>query len=173
MVSNSNNKEDSLKKRYFYKIITQLSSIFFNLIAAGIVPRTLGPVNYGNFTFLTNFFTQIQNFLNMGTSIGFYNKLSQRQDDFGLVSIYFRFIGFIFIIIFSFTLISDITGLHTKIFPNQKVMFIYLALIWGFFSYLRDIFNKMMDGYGYTVSAEKYRFFCFNGDDRNSCFDLF
>ena len=42
--------------------------------------RMLGPANYGSYSFLKSFFTQVVNFFDSGISAGFYSKLSQRPD---------------------------------------------------------------------------------------------
>jgi len=82
-------KEASLKKRYFAKLSTNLIGLGIGLITQAVIPRGLGPKAYGDFSFLSSFFIRVVGFLDMGTSIGFYTKLSQRQQDFGLVSFYF------------------------------------------------------------------------------------
>ena len=86
--------EDSLKKRYLFKLSTNLIGLVTGVGTYAIIPRGLGPILYGNFSFLTNFFQQIVNFFDMGTSMCFYTKLSQRQKEFGLVSFYLYFSGF-------------------------------------------------------------------------------
>ena len=53
-----------------------------------IIPRGLGAAQYGNFCFLTDFFSQFLGFLNMGTSIGFYTKLSKRPRETKLLVFY-------------------------------------------------------------------------------------
>ena len=87
-----NNHGDSLGKRYFYKLLTNLVSLPVYFVTQAIIPRGLGPQAYGDFNFLTNFFSQVMGFLDMGTSIGFYTKLSQRPHETALVSFYFYFL---------------------------------------------------------------------------------
>ena len=77
---------DSLKKRYFAKLSANFAGFAMSLVTEAIVPRGLGPRAYGNFSFLSNFFTQVVGMLDMGTSTCFYTKLSRRQQEFGLVS---------------------------------------------------------------------------------------
>ena len=107
MISNMNMNPVSLKKRYLAKLAANLVGLGINLVTQAIIPRGLGPKAYGDFSFLSNFFTQIMGFLDMGTSIGFYTKLSQRQKDFGLVSFYLSFTG-----LFSFLLLMFVGCIH-------------------------------------------------------------
>src|SRR3989304_3080640 len=85
-------QEHSLKKRYFYKLFTNFLGLGVSLVTQTIVPRGLGPKSYGDFSFLSDYFNQFAGFFDMGTSIGFYTKLSQRPKEFKLVVFYFFFI---------------------------------------------------------------------------------
>jgi len=88
----NNRTEDSLKKRYFFKLSVGLIGIPISIITAAVVPRSLGPAAYGNFTFLTQFFTKIFAFFDSGTLTCFYIKLSQRLYEKGLIKFYWFFV---------------------------------------------------------------------------------
>jgi len=103
--------EHSLRKRYAYKLVTNMAGFAISLLSAGMVPRGLGPEMYGNFSFLTNFFGEIKGFLDMGVTIGFYNKLSQRQTETTLIAFYFRFIAFSSLLLLGFVLFTQLTPL--------------------------------------------------------------
>lgn len=149
--------EDSLKKRYLYKLLTNLIGLFIGLVTQAIIPRGLGPKAYGDFSFLSNFFTQFVSFFDMGTSIGFYTKLSQRQKDIGIITFYVSFAIIASIALFLFVFIVSFTPVAKKIWPDQLMFFVYLAVIWGIFSWFIQILNKMVDAFGLTVPAEMAR----------------
>src|SRR3990167_5814650 len=88
-------KQDSLKKRYIYKLFANFFGLGISFITQAVILRGLGPKAYGDFNFLTNFFTQFVGFIDMGTSTAFYTKLSQRPKEASLVSFYQYFIGII------------------------------------------------------------------------------
>ena len=146
--------EDSLKKRYLAKLFANLVGLSISLVTAAIIPRGLGPKAYGDFHFLSNFFTQIVGFLDMGTSIGFYTKLSQRQQDHGLVSFYVTFAGIVSFLLFLFVGCVAATDKYRLLWPDQKLFYIYLAVILGVLSWFVQILNKMADAYGVTVTSE-------------------
>lgn len=146
--------KDSLNKRYLFKLSTNLISVVLNLFIQAIIPRGLGPKAYGDFNFLTNFFNQIIGFLDMGTSVGFFTKLSQRPREFGLVSFYSYFTACISLIIIGFVIITHLTMTYTVLWPDQEMKYIYLASGWGIITWAVQILNKMADAYGVTVSAE-------------------
>ena len=145
---------DSLKKRYLAKLFANIIGLAISLVTAAIIPRGLGPKAYGDFSFLSNFFTQIVGFLDMGTSIGFYTKLSQRQHDFGLVSFYLSFTGIASFLPIIFVGCIHVTGTYTRLLPDQAPFYIYLAAAWGILTWVVQVLNKMADAYGVTVSTE-------------------
>ena len=147
--------EDPLRKRYIYKLAANFFGMLLGLVTAGIVPRALGPQFYGNYNFLTNFFTQIVNFLDMGTSTAYFTKLAQRPKDQGLVSFYFIFTALVSVAILTFISFSLITGVSRVVWPGQAGLFICLAAGWGILNWLVEIFNKTNDAYGLTVPAER------------------
>ena len=145
---------DSLKKRYLAKLFANLVGLAIGVVTQAIIPRGLGPKAYGDFHFLSNFFTQIVSFLDMGTSTAFYTKLSQRQQDFGLVSFYLSFTGIVSFLLIIFVGCIHVTGAYTTLLPDQKLFYIYLAAVWGIFTWIVQILNKIADAYGVTVSTE-------------------
>ena len=66
-------------------------------VSTAIITRGLGPKAYGDFSFINNFFIQLIPFLIFSTSIAFFTKLSQRNNEFGLVR-FFRIISSIALI---------------------------------------------------------------------------
>lgn len=147
-------RSDSLKKRYLAKLSVNLIGLAVGIVTQAIIPRGLGPTAYGNYSFLTSFFSRVADFLDMGTSIGFYTKLSQRQKDFGLVSFYLSFTGLLSLLVLMFVGCAHLTNIYAILLPDQKLFYIYLAALWGIFTWLVKILNKMGDAYGITVSTE-------------------
>jgi len=149
------NTEDSLKKRYFYKLSTNFVGLVISSITQAIIPRGLGPKSYGDFNFLTNFFNQFVNFFDMGASTGFYTKLSQRQRESGLVSFYLYFSGIVSLMVIGLVIITQWGSIYIKIWPNQNIFYIYLAAILAILTWITQIFSSMADAYAITVYAEK------------------
>lgn len=147
-------KEDTLKKRYFYKLLTNFFGMLMSFLTAGIVPRALGPQQYGDFSYLTNFFTKITGFLDMGSSTGFYAKLSKRQKDYGLISFYLYFVGAAILVVGIFAIAISVTPLHKILLPDQRVMFICFAAGWAVLTWATQILNNITDAYALTVTAE-------------------
>lgn len=147
----------SLRKRYLYKLSGNLLGAFINIVIQAIIPRGLGPKAYGDFNFLTNFFTQVVNFLEMGTSTCFYTKLSQRPKESGLVIFYIYFTGLVLFCTIGLVIISFLTPANTKFWPGQEMFFVYLAAGWGFLTWAVQVLNQMSDAYGLTGYSEFVR----------------
>lgn len=151
--------EDSLQKRYSYKLLTNLVGLVFNIIIYSIIPRGLGPKAYGSFNFLTNFFTQMVGFFDTGTSLGFYTKLSNRPRESALVCFYTYFIAIVSIVTLVFVLLAHWTNSYSMIWPDQEMKYIYLAAGWGVLTWIVGVLNMMADAYGLTVASEMVRIY--------------
>lgn len=148
---------DSLKKRYLYKLVSNILGLGIGIVTAGIVPRGLGPKYYGDYNFLTSIFNQIKGFLDMGVSVGFYNKASQRQNEQGLIAFYFQFVTIASCLIVLFIMFLHVTGLHTIVFPDQKLIYIYMSAILVILTWFGQGFDQMTDAFGLTIYSERAR----------------
>lgn len=148
------NPPASLKKRYLAKLSTNVIGLLINVVIQAIVPRGLGPSAYGDFSFLSNFFTRVVGFLNMGTSTCFYTKLSQRQDDYKLVSFYSLVTLVVVLILLVGTWGVGMTNYYSAIWPGQKGMFVFLAALWGGLTWIVQVLNKAVDAFGVTLAGE-------------------
>ena len=147
-------QEDSLKKRYTIKLFANIVSGIIGAILIAIVPKALGPIAYGQFVFLQDFFMKAIGFLDMGSSIAFFTKLSARHTRKELITFYFSysFVVLSFILCFIFMVNNfDVTSYILPDIPNE---YIYLGLIFGFFTWFTQIFIKISDAYALTVSVE-------------------
>lgn len=145
---------DSLNKRYFYKLFTGLISLPIQLIVQSIIPRALGPIAYGQFSFLSNSFSQIIGFFDSGVTYAYYTKLSGDLENKALINYFYKLI-----LILSFLLILVTTGLlllnlESYIWPDQNIIFIYMALFWALINYYSSTINKTIDAYGLTSNGE-------------------
>jgi O-antigen/teichoic acid export membrane protein len=152
-----NKLEPSLVRRYINKLSSQLIIMIVGLFTAGLVPRALGPSMYGSFHFLTDFFTKLKSFFDMGSSIWFFTKVSKQPKE---KLTYLFYGGILFIItalILGFTIFVFSFGLMNYVWPDQQVKFIFMALIFVLLTFLVDIFTKIMDAHALTVPFQWMR----------------
>lgn len=147
----------SLKKRYAAKLLTNAGGLAINLITNAIIPRGLGPKAYGDFSFLTNFMANLMPLFSLSTSLGFYTKLSQRQQEFALVSFYLQFTGLAFVALAVFVSGCHLAGLADIFWIGQRMIYVYMALLWVVMNWTTDLLTQVADAYGLTVSTELAR----------------
>jgi len=146
--------EDSLKKRYSIKLLANIIAGIINIIIIAIVPKALGPVAFGQFSFLQQFFAQVIAFLDAGTSMAFFTKLSAKHERKELITFYFLFSILLICVLFSVIYIVDIYNYSQYILPDIPSEYIYLGLLFGFFTWCTQIYIKISDAYALTVSVE-------------------
>ena len=153
-MTKDNRVKASFKKRYLFKLITNLVGLFVGIITQSIVPRALGPASYGNFSFLTSFFWQTVGFLNLNSSTAFYTKLSQRQNEKGLISFYYFFIISLGLILSLFVVGCFASGFNEYLWPEQITVFVIMAVLWAFLRFNNDVLILISDALGLTVKSE-------------------
>jgi len=146
--------EDSLKKRYTIKLFANIISGIIGAVLIAIVPKALGPIAYGQFVYLQDFFLKIIGFLDMGTSIAFFTKLSANNNRKELISFYFIYSLLLLLTVFISIFLIDSFGYTSYILPDIPNEYIYMGLFFGFFTWFTQIFMKISDAYALTVSVE-------------------
>ncbi len=156
-VSRKKMRNDSLKKRYLYKVFASVVSVGSGAVIQAIIPRGLGAAQYGNFNFLTDFFTQFLAFLNMGTSTAFYTKLSKRPAESGLTVFYMGYIAAGMLIAGLMVYVASCFGWHMQLWPDQRLMYVYAAVIFAGLNWYVNSINDVADAFGLTVPAEQVK----------------
>jgi O-antigen/teichoic acid export membrane protein len=144
----------SLARRYAAKLGGNIFGMLFNFINISLIPRSLGPTNYGNFEFLLSFFQQIIGFIDTGTSTAFYKKLSQRNADLGLIRTYAIFVVLVAAVLVLGIWMSWVLGLKGTIWPNQDWQYILLASAVCYIMWVQEVVRKIIDSYGCTIRGE-------------------
>jgi O-antigen/teichoic acid export membrane protein len=144
----------SLNKRYFAKLSTNIVIFITSLVIFAIVPRALGPKSYGDYSFLTHFFIQLMPFFTFSTSIAFFTKLSQRQNEFGLISFYSIINVFAVFMIAFIIFFSNLIGVNEFLWPNQMSSYIWMGALCAVFTWIITQLIQISDAYGITISSE-------------------
>lgn len=148
----------TLARRYFFKLFANVASVPVYLAMEAILPRALGPRLYGDYSFATNLFTQLSAFLDMGTSTCFYNSLSRRQTESGLIAFYLR----VSLLVLAVTMIVSgiICGVPVAgeaLMPDVPLWLAPFAALWAFLTWWGRVLRSMNDAIGATVSSEMVR----------------
>lgn len=128
--------------------------MLFIFVQISLVPRALGPQAYGNFEFLVTFFQQFIEFIDVGTSVFFFNKLSHRNADTGLIRVYAEFVALVFLAMSCVLIVIVSLGWEQRVWPEQELHYILLAALMGYLVWISEIFRKVVDAFGHTIWGE-------------------
>lgn len=145
---------DSFKKRYLYKAFANGVLAMVNVVIQSIIPRGLGAAQYGNFNYLTDFFTQLLGTINAGSSTGFYTKISKRPQETKLIVFYFGYIVLAILIAGCLVAVSSWGSWSNSLWPQLPVKYVYAAVIFAGLTWMFASLNDITDAYGLTVPAE-------------------
>ena len=147
--------KDSLKKKFSTKIISNVLTFAMSSIITILVPRSLGPSDYGNFSYLNYFFNRVFGFFSFGTVLAFFTKLSQRPKEHKMIRFYVYFLLFVLVISILFLTTIYVLGLEELLLDDIKFQLVVLAFSYSFLFYLNNILRQVNDAYGFTVMSEK------------------
>ncbi|WP_297260366.1 lipopolysaccharide biosynthesis protein [uncultured Desulfovibrio sp.] len=147
----------TLARRYLCKLLANVASVPVYLVMEAILPRALGPQMYGNYSFATNLFQQLSGFLDMGTSTCFYNALSRRQHETGLIAFYLRVSLLVACISLGVAWLMQIPPVGGLLMPDVPGWLAPLAAVWAFLTWWGRVLRSMNDAIGATVPSEMSR----------------
>lgn len=146
--------EDSLKKRYAAKLGGRFVNYALGMATLGIVPKVLGPAQYGAFGFLTHFFANVFKFLGMGTPAAFYMMLSNRQDERKLIGFYAWFVGLMGLAVSLGIGGALLLGMGETVWPGQRGGFVWAAALFSLLTVMASFVHQISDAYALTVKVE-------------------
>jgi len=121
----------SVKVRFLATFITNILRVGISFIAGLVIARTLGPGEYGNFTFLLGSFTSLATLVDMASSSAFYTFISQRQRGKRFFLYYGGWVLFQLLILLLLVLfLSD--SIRQKIWLGHPFGLVLLALLASF-----------------------------------------
>lgn len=147
----------TLARRYAYKLLANVASVPVYLVMEAILPRALGPQMYGNYSFATSLFQQLSGFLDMGTSTCFYNALSRRQGEGGLIAFYVRAGAIVLCVSLLAAALLLIPPVGDLLLPGVPGWLAPLAAVWAFLTWWGRVLRSTNDALGETVPSELVR----------------
>ena len=145
---------DSLNKRFAIKLLANIVTVIINAVIVAVVPTALGPISYGNFNYLQQFFNQLIAFVDLGTSSCFFTKLSADNDRRELLKIYALFSISLFSVLFLLVLLAKELGYAEFLLSDIPDSYIFYGFWFGFLTWFTQIYVKISDAYALTVSVE-------------------
>ena len=103
---------------------------------------------------LNNFFTQLIPFITFSSSIAFFTKLSQRNDEFGIIRFYrtISVVGFTFLFLFIFLI--QAFQVEELLWPDQSITLVFFGAIFAVLTWIVSALTQISDALGITVRTE-------------------
>ena len=146
---------ESLAKRYKFKLFSNMISLLAGGIVTYFIPKALGPAMYGNFNFITSFFSSLLSFFQFGTSNAFYTKLSKNQKDNKLIRFYFGFILITFLLCFLVVQTIYLLDKNSIVWPEINIKLVYAGLLFSILTFIVATVKNINDAIGITSFSEK------------------
>jgi O-antigen/teichoic acid export membrane protein len=130
------------------------------LVTIGLVPRALGPADYGRFEFISNNFKLVLDTLTIHVPSAFFNWVSRKghKADTDLatgVTLYFvGIVSFLFAVIIALSLM---TGLHSTLWPDVAPPYLWEAFGLTLAVFAFQLCSYLADGRALTIGLEKMR----------------
>ena len=151
---NQKNSNHSFARQYIAKLLTNIFGLAVSFVNISVLPKSLSAKSYGSYEFLVSFFDNLKGIWDPSVSTGFFNKLSRRNNDFGLYRFFSIYSVIVGIAIFGGIVFVNFVGIQNSIWPGESFVYILLAGIFGYLAWISESFRKVSDAYGLTVSSE-------------------
>ena len=148
-------KFEGLSFRVSAKILSNIFALSYNVIFSFLIPRALGPIGFGLFELINTNINNLINIVNGGTSGAFYTKLSQKQNDIGLIKFYSKvilvIISVLLIVIFFSIKFFD---LDIMLENKNSSRYIIFGFVFCCGLYISNILKDAVDAYAITIKNE-------------------
>jgi len=150
-------KNNSPRQRFLSKLINNFGSAVINGAMVFIVPRTIGPALYGNFSFLQDSFQGIIGIFDLNIGSTHFNYSSKYNNTKDATTLYFYFCLALGIILALGIVIVNWVGFSGYFWPGQKIGYICAGATLAYLMYLSVGLTNLSDSKEATVGVERRR----------------
>ncbi|OGV63243.1 MAG: hypothetical protein A3K18_04685 [Lentisphaerae bacterium RIFOXYA12_64_32] len=152
---------DSVKKRFVATFSSKAVAFIVGLATAGIVPRSLGPLQYGNYQFLNSTFLEVKNLTDLGVSSAFFTDACKNKRT-GIVALLFLLWELLQnAVIVTGIAVSVYLGWAGEIWPQQEPRIIFCVAGVSMLTILEGRFLSLADAKALTVYAQVAKTVCY------------
>lgn len=145
---------DSVRSRYLVTLGTQVFRLLLSVLSAAVVPRTLGPAIYGNYSFLLSTAAALRGVLDNSTQQAFFTFSSQERASGPLTKLYALVLGGQLLIVLAIIGAAAAAGKTEWLWHAQKVDQIVWVTILDWFLFLALSLQQLGDSKGLTVKLQ-------------------
>lgn len=151
---------DGLGKRFAWKVAGNLAAVALGLAVTATVPRSLGPIQYGQFDFVTTTFRLILETALLQVPVAYFNWVSRNASSDRVRKVTLLTVGFYASIGLVFFLVLEglkLFGWASALWPGVLVPTLTDAFAFTFLFALVQLFTYYSDGVGLTARLEKVK----------------
>lgn len=145
---------ESVRSRYAVTLGAQVLKLLVSLVAAAIVPRTLGPAIYGNYNFLLSTSAAVRGVLDNGAQQAFFTFSSQERSSGPLTKLYALVLGGQFALVLALIALAALTGKTDWIWHEQRLDQIVLVTVLDWAMFLALSLQQLGDTKARTVYGQ-------------------
>lgn len=145
---------DSLKKRYFIKLVKSVTDALINVLLLLFVPRELGPAAYGNFNFIRDTFQNIITLSDLNLGSAHINHAARKENSNLETSVYFFYALLVGVMVLIFVLFITATDFDDFLYPGQHADYLFLGALLAYLMYLFNAVMGLSDSKGATYGFE-------------------
>jgi O-antigen/teichoic acid export membrane protein len=142
---------ESVSSRYIVTLGAQVFRLLLSFATATIVPRTLGPAIYGNYTFLLSTSAAIRGVLDAGAQQAFFTFSAQERASGPLTRLYALVLGAQIAVVAAIIGVAAATGRTEWLWHGQRLDQIVLVTALDWLLFLAMSFQQLGDSKGLTA----------------------
>lgn len=149
-----------MQNRIIFKFIATGLNFLMSIVIGILVPRTIGPTSYGDFSYIIATYAFLFQFLMFTSNTAYIYFLSHGKHKIEDVNMFYMlFLIFISFVTLSIGLITANTELGIKYLWNglDNQYLLYLGLVFGIFTNLQTRFVEFSDSTSQTITSEKLK----------------
>ncbi len=146
---------DSVPRRFAVTLFANVVKLAIGVTTASVVPRALGPRDYGGFQFLTAAATTWRSFLDFGTSTAAYTYNAKHRGSGAGAVLYARWLLLQIAILLLVIFLADRLGLAPRIWPEQRVFYVWVITGLEWLTFVGTFLLQLGDAKAETVRVQK------------------
>jgi O-antigen/teichoic acid export membrane protein len=153
-------KDRSLKKRFTFKLASNLWGVALALVTMSFVSRALGPEGFGRFEFITSNFKLVLETMTLQVPVAYFNWVSRKGHKEGTLVASGLTLYFSLAMTAAFALFIALaigSGVHATLWPGIEPVYLWEGLLFTLVVFLYQLLVFLSDGMSLTVGLEKIR----------------
>lgn len=141
---------ESVRRRYAATLFAQGLQLALSVASASVVPRALGPIVFGNYSFLLNMSGYLRGVTEPSVQQAFFTFSSQEERSGALTRLYGAWVIAQLGLLLAVVAIVTLAGWTSRLWPGQQLDQIVLITVLDWTVFLSIAFKQLGDSKGFT-----------------------